>query len=831
MAINLTDALNAATTKGKLADAKQIYLEGDNKNLQDAHKDNEDHLNTLDTRSTQIEESLKTIAATGGASNANAVIYDNKVSGLTAINVKGALDELDEADTEIKSDLVKETARAKAAEEAIIYDVSAHNSGVVFESLQALLSSSNLSTLIPTSVRHGGMIIQFIQGSVSSSNNKYVQYHYIGTIVTGNPNPFLNTDNWTSGDAKFATGEKVSNTGIDNVPTVGSNNLITSNAVALVSDGNGWVKQEGISYTERKYINANGVIASYSSVKITNYINIYGLDKIKITASKPFYGNSAAFYDENKTFINGGIISARVLNNTIIEVPSGAYYIVIASNNDSKETILKIPTNFIENNLYYNRNIQFDIIGINIGRKDISPMLNRLYGSINKNTGEETIIYAYDGISSSNGWCITGKIPTDNISSLKFSTYLPTANIALWATYNADNQVIRLKKVDTEGFYEGIIDIADDEKYVCIDSYDIFRMSENDRSKLSLIVNKKDATKPIFTGSQYDMASWSVGKNVKEFNSTVSIDDDGYINLDGKSNIAIRGLHTTRTYYSFWLKVDNTSVVTLKLHDQAVILNMVSYTFNNEEIPEGFIKNNSCCIVVDGRGSKTNIKLINDAGEVLEIDNVDSVGKNFTSTISVTGMCRLKEYLSRVPKIDALFYGDSQTCSALNGGKTTQILYEEYTGKVMAWNAQGSTNFKAMLEDMNFLLRCKPKFIVFTFGTNGGNTQIQADELYKAYYVNIAILQSFGIKVIVNHIPNNKAFNNAAVQNAAIEKIVNDICIVKESGRYDLATSVNGDLSQGCNISVMPDGLHPNAEGHLRQFHRLMTDVPSLFSI
>ena len=94
MAINLTDALNAATTKGKLADAKQIYLEGDNKNLQDAHKDNEDHLNTLDTRSTQIEESLKTIAATGGASNANAVIYDNNVSGLTAINVNGALDEL-----------------------------------------------------------------------------------------------------------------------------------------------------------------------------------------------------------------------------------------------------------------------------------------------------------------------------------------------------------------------------------------------------------------------------------------------------------------------------------------------------------------------------------------------------------------------------------------------------------------------------------------------------------------------------------------------------------------------------------------------------------------
>lgn len=53
-----------------------------------------------------------------------------------------------------------------------VYDVSTHNDGAVFESLQAILSSPNLSTLIPTSVRHGGMSIRFVQ----SSDNKYVQY-------------------------------------------------------------------------------------------------------------------------------------------------------------------------------------------------------------------------------------------------------------------------------------------------------------------------------------------------------------------------------------------------------------------------------------------------------------------------------------------------------------------------------------------------------------------------------------------------------------------------------------------------------------------------------
>ena len=51
-----------------------------------------------------------------------------------------------------------------------IYDVSYHNNGATFESLDALLSDDNLSTLIPTAIRCGGMTIRFIQ----SSDNKYV---------------------------------------------------------------------------------------------------------------------------------------------------------------------------------------------------------------------------------------------------------------------------------------------------------------------------------------------------------------------------------------------------------------------------------------------------------------------------------------------------------------------------------------------------------------------------------------------------------------------------------------------------------------------------------
>ena len=43
-----------------------------------------------------------------------------------------------------------------------IYDITANNNGATFESLSALLSDENLSTLIPSAIRCGGMTIRFI---------------------------------------------------------------------------------------------------------------------------------------------------------------------------------------------------------------------------------------------------------------------------------------------------------------------------------------------------------------------------------------------------------------------------------------------------------------------------------------------------------------------------------------------------------------------------------------------------------------------------------------------------------------------------------------------
>lgn len=86
-------------------------------------------------------------------------------------------------------------AKLTKVESEAIYDVSAHNNNAVFESLQSLLGNSDLNSLIPTSIRCGGMSIRFI-----NSYNKYVQYRYTGIETTGNPNPFLDIANWKCTD-------------------------------------------------------------------------------------------------------------------------------------------------------------------------------------------------------------------------------------------------------------------------------------------------------------------------------------------------------------------------------------------------------------------------------------------------------------------------------------------------------------------------------------------------------------------------------------------------------------------------------------------------------
>ena len=120
-------------------------------------------------------------------------IYTN-FGNLVVADGEVALLKYDSSWTKEATGIASQAKLTKLESEAI-YDVSAHNNNAVFESLQSLLSNSDLSSLIPTSIRCGGMSIRFI-----NSYNKYVQYRYTGIETTGNPNPFLDIANWKCTD-------------------------------------------------------------------------------------------------------------------------------------------------------------------------------------------------------------------------------------------------------------------------------------------------------------------------------------------------------------------------------------------------------------------------------------------------------------------------------------------------------------------------------------------------------------------------------------------------------------------------------------------------------
>ena len=109
-------------------------------------------------------------------SDAAEVSFDNTGTSLSGTNVQDALKETDGKLSELETE--------------VIYDVTANNNGATFISLSALLSSENLSTLIPTSVRHGGISIRFVR----SSDNRYVHFRCITNEFSTNPEDWVICD-------------------------------------------------------------------------------------------------------------------------------------------------------------------------------------------------------------------------------------------------------------------------------------------------------------------------------------------------------------------------------------------------------------------------------------------------------------------------------------------------------------------------------------------------------------------------------------------------------------------------------------------------------------
>ena len=91
------DLMETIQNVDKILKDHQSQLDDKQSQIDDKQKQitaNDGDISLLQTRSTQMEEAIKGISASGGASQASAVTYENTESGLDSITAQGAIDEL-----------------------------------------------------------------------------------------------------------------------------------------------------------------------------------------------------------------------------------------------------------------------------------------------------------------------------------------------------------------------------------------------------------------------------------------------------------------------------------------------------------------------------------------------------------------------------------------------------------------------------------------------------------------------------------------------------------------------------------------------------------------
>lgn len=151
-------------------------------------------------------------------------------------------------------------------------DVSELNATENPHTLAQYVDLSAALAAVPTDYQKGGMSIKF-----QSSDNKYVQYRYMGTAVTGDPNPFLDVANWQS---------------------VEEDKTLNYNYAKITGYYN-------LLWTQGKYILANGVVGNDPSFEATlDYIPVKSGDVIWCDLVVEGQGDYVVVYNSNKQYVN-----------------------------------------------------------------------------------------------------------------------------------------------------------------------------------------------------------------------------------------------------------------------------------------------------------------------------------------------------------------------------------------------------------------------------------------------------------------------------------------------------------------------------------------------
>ena len=305
----------------------------------------------------------------------------------------------------------------------VIYDVSAHNDGVTFDSLSTLLSSENLSILIPSIARCGGMSIRFVQ----SSDNTYVQYR-------------LMKNTWSTTETDWQ--------GVDDKPTVWSNNLVKSSGVYAdihkisteteqSTNLSGFWRYDTKEWKSDNFRNC--LIIPYNSnnnYKIDTYIRATTIAGIIQTSTQPTAGVSLTDVLGYECLGTG--ISQHISEYTP-NIPINTAYIIVQSTDNNK--IATVTVEYTSNNYKFYTTEETDQ-----KIQDIESKIPKVLDNLNSTSKSDALSAAQGKLLGDN--LFENKMNTESVSVIIKTDNSINGRWTNKGTWIADNTRRSTEKID-----------------------------------------------------------------------------------------------------------------------------------------------------------------------------------------------------------------------------------------------------------------------------------------------------------------------------------------------------------------------------------------------
>lgn len=263
----------------------------------------------------------------------------------------------------------------------------------------------------------------------------------------------------------------------------------------------------------------------------------------------------------------------------------------------------------------------------------------------------------------------------------------------------------------------------------------------------------------------------------------------------------------------------------------------VGYDLGNEletiELPTKMIGNREYIVELHKFGTKSTLVLLDTlTGEKVSVSH-DGWGcgrqNELYGLYAVSGTMPVFEKFEvySFDKPDIVFVGDSITEGVYVYDRTqryAELFRDANPDKCVVISARGGDTIDGVLEKFDTEYNIyKPKLMSVLIGENGGNTPEKLQQLIdKCSAINCDII-----------IHRRSCTNRLSAEDLIASN--NQIADTGKNGaRFDIATALNNDPSQGANSELLGEGdvptaCHPNIQGQKEMYNRLLIDTPEMY--